>query len=318
MGPISTTWTARTNFAGINKYKETKEMSAIIGLIAAAVVTGVLLPTGVKLISASFNRITGKIELDSNGFVAGGSEAIGRSEELKPIRSVSRLDLDFKAISSSISSSMSTDRAKDVMLTALAAQPFYASDTAAIEQKVEALKSSATIREVEKAGRQLFDSVIDANDAVFGEAVHAACQRAAVKNGFSKIESLPNSNLPGTIRFSATDSAGRTIVTELSARRGRDLKIESEVIGVSDGSCNEILDLFCEELKAEGIVSRGEPDRKSTGGICNLAASRIFMDKKIPVTAPRRRKSTADAKADGNGRKRLSARHAAATKPIIS
>ena len=82
------------------------------------------------------------------------------------------------------------------------------------------------------------------------------------------------------MRVIATDPAGRTLVTEIVNSRDGEPGLETEVVGVTDGSCNPILDAFDKALEAEGVHS-APPTRKFTGGVCELAAAREFVRKKI-------------------------------------
>ena len=62
---------------------------------------------------------------------------------------------------------------------------------------------------------------------IFTTALFEASQRATLKIGFTKLESLP-SPLASTVRFAATDALGKTIGTEISAPTGGDARIETE------------------------------------------------------------------------------------------
>ncbi len=47
-----------------------------------------------------------------------------------------------------------------------------------------------------------------------------------------------------------------------------------------DGSCNLILEAFYKALESEGVRAQS-PKRKYTGGVCELAAVRDFLARKI-------------------------------------
>jgi hypothetical protein len=108
--------------------------------------------------------------------------------------------------------------------------------------------------------------------------VRLACQQAAVRVGFDRLETL--AGLRGELRLIASDPAGRTLVTEIRTGGNGDVGLETEVVGVSDGSCHEILDAFDRSLEAEGIRS-APSQRKFTGGVCELAAAREFVRRKV-------------------------------------
>lgn len=90
----------------------------------------------------------------------------------------------------------------------------------------------------------------------------------------------------GQQRIVATDEAGRALVTEI--RSGSDThlpSIETEVVGYTDGRCQPILDRFDASLQAQGVHSDGAPERRFTGGVCELAYAREYIRKKIAPAA---------------------------------
>ena len=255
-------------------------MSAIIGLIAAAVVTRVVLPAGAKLVSKTLESLSGK-------FAANSGEPITVSGQVHPtwtgeaIKSVSQIRSEFKPIATELVPGMNVERAKQKILQELASRPFYTSDEADFKNKVDVLKSAVTLAEVETRSRDLVDSVEVGSQQVFADAVRSACQRATQKIGFSKIEIISSPLRSDIVRFAATDDEGRTLVTEIDAPLNRDVKIDTEVLGVADNSCHQILEKFHTALQEEGIIIGQPPKREATGGICTLAAAKDFLAKKV-------------------------------------
>jgi hypothetical protein len=255
-------------------------MSAIIGLIAAAVVTRVVLPAGAKLVSKTLEGLSGKFAVNSG-------EPITASGHVHPtwtgesIKSVSQIRSEFKPIPTELVPDMNVEQAKQKILWELASRPFYTSDEASFKNKVDALKSAATLAEIETRSRDLIDSVEAGSQQVFADAVKSACQRATQKLGFSKIETMASPIRSGVMRFSATDDEGRTLVTEIDASMNKDVKIDTEVLGVTDNSCHQILENFHAALKEEGVIIGQPPKREATGGICTLAAAKDFLAKKV-------------------------------------
>ncbi len=250
-------------------------MSAIIGLIAAAVVRSVILPAGTKLVRRT---------LEKYGPVAGNlarQQAIATDHaNIRSIKSLSQIRSAFKPFSSQFPRPNNVEEAKQQIMAEIASQPFYTSDEVGLSQKLEALKKASTVNEVELAGKDLSSSINNGHHAVFAGVVKDACQRASMKIGFSKIEALPSRLRSGVIRFAATDAKGRTLVTEIDTPKNRDVKIETEVLGVNDNSCHQILDEFHAALEAEGVSLGGPPKREGTGGICTLAAAKMFAGRR--------------------------------------
>jgi hypothetical protein len=77
----------------------------------------------------------------------------------------------------------------------------------------------------------------------------------------------------------ATDPAGRSLVTEIGTLPSGEASLTTEVVGVRDGSCGQILDRFDATLERLGVHA-GPPQRRSTGGVCELAAARDLLRKK--------------------------------------
>lgn len=163
----------------------------------------------------------------------------------------------------------------------LAAQPFLVTNKAELKTSLTAIDRAGSLTELKTAYRYATAKLESEHQQIFTTALLQAGQRAALKIGFAKIESLP-SPLASTVRFAATDALGRTLITEVAAPAGGDGRIESEVVGVSDGSCVGILDRFDKALEAEGVRSL-PAKRKYTGGVCELSAVRDFLARK---TAP--------------------------------
>jgi hypothetical protein len=65
-------------------------------------------------------------------------------------------------------------------------------------------------------------------------------------------------------------------VTEIGTAIDRETTIATEVIGMSDPSCGQILDEFNQALAEAGVRS-SPPERKSTGGVCELEAAKEFI-----------------------------------------
>lgn len=106
-----------------------------------------------------------------------------------------------------------------------------------------------------------------------------ACRNAAIKVGFNQIEVVEGPL--GCIRIIAMNPEGKALVTELDAgNSARTPRIETEVVGSCDNSCVSLLDSFDRALEEEGVRS-APPDRRHTGGVCELAAARAFVQRRV-------------------------------------
>jgi hypothetical protein len=249
-------------------------MSAIIEFIAVAVIGKVLVPAGAKLIRQA---ITGGSELPHD---AAGS--LQNDPSLVPLKHVPGIK-NLRSRMASAASGPSRDLAviKQGMLETIASTSLYAADSEQLGSRIEALRNAATIGDVKAAGLALADAAIDGHHQLVTSGLQTAIRNAAAKIGFGKIEPLNSPLGSDIIRLAATDASGRSIVTEIEARPERDLKIAAEVVGVTDNACHQILDEFYSLLKEEGIEMSKPPRRKPTGGICELAATKAFLAKKL-------------------------------------
>ena len=220
------------------------------------------------------------------------------------IKSVSQLRVESKPPLINMSDKSDIKSLKSQAFKQIVSQPFLVADASELKERIATLDNAKSIKELKTAHQNLVQTLENGHQKIFSNALLEAGKRAALKIGFEKIESLPSLK-QSVIRFAATDQMGRTIVTEINAPKDRDVRIETEVVGVSDGSCNSILDSFDKALETEGV--RSQPaTRKFTGGVCELSAVRDFLRRKpMPKTAkPVKAKEFAPAN-DSKRRKRL-------------
>ena len=265
-------------------------MSAIIGAVVGAIVLGVLVPAGAKLARRAVRGISKRFDAD----LAVGDANPGRAGET--IRPVSRIRSEFKPLVPDLGALAGVDDAKKEVFEALASSPLYTSDELGFKERIAALERSKTAEQVRAAARALSDFLETDNQRVFAEGIRMACERASRRIGFTRFEAVPGPISGLQIRFAATDALGRTLVTEVAAPVDGDVRIDTEVLGVSDDSCHNLLEEFHEALRHEGVDISGQPRRESTGGICSSAAAKEFLALKLPPTrhrtASRRHTST--------------------------
>ncbi|AFZ11535.1 hypothetical protein Cri9333_0589 [Crinalium epipsammum PCC 9333] len=168
---------------------------------------------------------------------------------------------------------------ESIQLTALlTAAPYVVESNLKIQQPLQALQLSTEPSAARQAQNLLLQAVEASHHQVFLETLKVACTNAAVQIGFTSVQTM--ASLVGTVRLVATDAQGRSLVTEINGDINSQPSIATEVVGVSDGSCNAILDEFDRALEAAGVRA-AVPTRKFTGGVCELAAAREFVRKKV-------------------------------------
>ncbi len=258
-------------------------MSEVISLAATAFVMRIALPTGARLLHTVIDGLSETRQIPSKGT----SKVVSRvpQREILEVPSVASIRSNFGPLPS-FSDSVRSSAAKAEYITALAKRPFLSSDTRTLTQKVRAFEASTGLWKVEAARADLEACVENEHHRLFTSGVETTCQRASIRIGFDRIETLA-SPIGSTIkRFSASDQLGRTIVTEIDTAKDRDIRIDSEVLGVRDNTCHQILDDFHQALKDEGLIIGGVPKRKATGGWCSLAGAKLFETRRQESDAP--------------------------------
>ena len=256
-------------------------MSAIIGAVIGAFVVGVLAPAGAKLARRAARGVSDMFDAELK------VTDVNFSDAPDAIRPVAKIRSEFRSIVPDLGPLGSVDEAKREVFSAIASSPLYTSDENGFRERINALERSKTMEAVRVAANDLSNFLETDNQKVLGEAVRLACERASNRMGFTKFEAIPNPLSETQIRFAATDVFGRTLVSEISAPLAGDVRIDTEVLGVSDNSCHQLLEEFHEVLRREGVDISGPPKRDSTGGICTSAAAREFLALKTPVKRQR-------------------------------
>ena len=132
------------------------------------------------------------------------------------------------------------------------------------------------------AQNQAVATLMHAHAQTMTEGLAAACATVSRTLGFERIEVRP-AIIGNGVRVLALNADGRTLVSEVGPVAGGDIEVQTEVIGVTDGSCHALLDHFDVEMERLGVTA--DPTRRSTGGVCQLAAAREFV-KRLPVRQP--------------------------------
>lgn len=164
----------------------------------------------------------------------------------------------------------------------------YACEPTDLQSSMRALMEAVTQTGAEKAAKQLFTSAERSHQATLTQALVTACGNASVEAGFPHLETTLG--LDGATRVIATDSDGRALITEVRTDRDAEIQVETEVVGVTDGSCVNIMDRFDSALEKQGVRTH-TPVRKATSGICELTAAKEFLKKMQPRVTTRQNNS---------------------------
>jgi hypothetical protein len=168
------------------------------------------------------------------------------------------------------------DAAKASALSALAAAPYYVRLEAA-RAGVADLVRATTLEQVRAAEHALLTTVAAAHQPIVVEGLTLACRNAAQAVGLTTIDVAQMGG--GLVRMTATDAAGSGVVSEIEAQPNGNITLATEVVD-GDGRCHALLDAFELALERQGVRS-DSPDRRSTGGVCQLAAAKAFVRRRL-------------------------------------
>lgn len=161
------------------------------------------------------------------------------------------------------------DREKLTAVLEAGSMPCVVADPPRVQLLAKRLCEARTEEEVHAGRAELNLTLRQGHQQVLAERLTVACRNAAVQTGF---QPLATDKTDGGRRMSAVDWAGRLLVTEIQIGNDGNVSLATETVGITDGSCQGVLDSFEEALEREGVRS-SSPERKSTGGICELAAA---------------------------------------------
>lgn len=168
----------------------------------------------------------------------------------------------------------SLDELRVSTLASLASAPYLVRDDKAVDKGIEALLEAKSMKEARSARKDLEETVKSGHKEIFDASLTRAASNAMGKIGFAGADI--GRGAYGNMRVTATDADGRSLVAEIQYGKNGHPRLAAEVVGVSDGTCHNILDRFEKALDEQG-VRHTSPRRVSTGGVCLLDAARDFL-----------------------------------------
>lgn len=185
----------------------------------------------------------------------------------------------------------SVEAAKVKTLLSLSNAPYLVADTNALHSTLKTLETAGSVVEVQRAEEQLRHALEAQHHQVFVESLTVACERATLAAGFQTVEVARG--VGDTVRVIGASPAGHALVTEININPRHEPTIETEVVGITDGRCNAILDKF-EAALAEAGVRGTPPKRRFTGGVCELSAPKEFLRRKARRNVAQQKVETTD------------------------
>ncbi|OYD87587.1 hypothetical protein CDG77_28530 [Nostoc sp. 'Peltigera membranacea cyanobiont' 213] len=176
----------------------------------------------------------------------------------------------------------------------VAANVYVTVNPQTIEQSWTPLKAAASLESAKTALNNFVQQLEVNHQQVVVDNLVLACHNATLKIGFTPLESSATM-VNGIVRLIASDDTGRSLVTEIATNPDHPVQMATEIIGISDRSCDQILDAFEAALKEQGVIY-APPERKFTGGICELEAAKDFVRKR-PTKKTQNQTTTSQPKA---------------------
>ncbi|MFM6121688.1 MAG: hypothetical protein ACKPEO_21520 [Sphaerospermopsis kisseleviana] len=176
----------------------------------------------------------------------------------------------------------------------VAANVYVTTNPQTIEQSWTPLKAATSLESAQSALNNFVQQLEVNHQQVVVNNLVLSCHNAALKVGFTPLESSATV-VNGVVRLIANDDTGRSLVTEIATNPDHPVQMATEIIGTSDRTCDQILDAFEAALKEEGVMF-APPERKFTGGICELEAAKDFVRKR-PTKKAQNQTTTSQNKA---------------------
>jgi hypothetical protein len=192
------------------------------------------------------------------------------------VYTIAELRLQKQAISSQIITQVAgqklsiLDAQKVAAIASCTATPYKVTASAEVAQCVQQLYTAASSQQVQVAQQRLEHVLEIGNQQVLIQSLVHACSRASVKAGFEQVKVTVRDD--GKRAVIATNFSGQALITEIDTTDR--VNIDTEVDGVRDGSCHEIIERFEQALVEEGVIRDGAPERKPTGGVAQLDATK--------------------------------------------
>jgi len=251
-------------------------MSAIMSLVAKAILCRVALPAGAALAREIVRSVTEGRR---------GKLVEGEQTETVPLaRSQPSIELVSRRLELSNAPEIQAPELRDLkehIHQRIASSGFIVSDPAALIQGLERVESASSLEALRESEAGLMASLVEENDRAIRSIVTDSYREALEEMGFAEFEKFDSRGGRFELRFAASAPDGVTIVTEVTRNKDGELRLESEVLGRSDPGCEAILKKLRERLGDMGFKFSEEAGIEPTGPFCSLQTARRFLEKEI-------------------------------------
>ncbi len=210
-----------------------------------------------------------------------------QSAKIPSIKSLSVVSNEFRVQDAEWARTLRTENGLDQIeaekvatLIALSKSQFIAdgSATGSLQSSLAAFSKANDVASVKRLKTEVMQSLENGHQVVLEKSISIACAEATLQAGFGSVRTERTSS--GVIRVIGADTAGRSLVTEIVNDTARELSITTETLGISDGTCDTIMDVFDRALEAQGVKT-AVPVRKRKGGVLDLGLATDFVRSKV-------------------------------------
>ena len=207
-----------------------------------------------------------KIKVVKNMFASSSANILHSPTSLKVLQK--RLNQNIAILN--LDNTEQTDEATKIKAAAIAMleqENLRIENKELVEQVIQELLTANTLEQTTEKLSSAFAEIKREHAKVFTDTLSSAIMAASSTIGFDQIRL--ETVTPSLIRIVATNRKGINLISEIHTDASKEIDILSELEGVTDGSCEIIMDEFNAELEKRGIVAVRK-ERKSTGGIARL------------------------------------------------
>lgn len=162
---------------------------------------------------------------------------------------------------------------KATLLNTLKRMDFKVKDNNIINNSLRAVFEARDLRTLNTEIKAVMQKLEASHTEVFTQNIATACAIASKNIGFGETEIKM---VQGKLEVITSNRQGKYLVSEISLdTRTNQVNANTETIGITDGSCKEIINSFNEELRKMKIKIDNQKNT-FTGGVCQMPYSKII------------------------------------------
>ncbi|HPR64229.1 MAG TPA: hypothetical protein PK014_08400 [Thermoanaerobaculia bacterium] len=151
-------------------------------------------------------------------------------------------------------------------------------DLSQVNNQIHQVLRSGTLDDLINSRETLVSTMAESHTSLVRERMVESIEQASKAVGFPSVHIIQQNK--GRVVIAAENASGQTMIHNVITGKTEQPRIESEVLGVHDNSCTEILNQFNEELNRQGVNLHRPDNRKSKGSVPVLQESKEYIAQK--------------------------------------